>query len=117
TLEWIAEEPTVTILLAPQVEALEQVEVTSRRRREQLQDIPIPVSLVRSEAIEDAGAFTVSRIKEMVPSVQLYASNPRNTTLNIRGMGSTYGLTNDGIDPGVGFYLDGVYLARPAATW
>src|SRR5690606_5494796 len=32
------------------------------------------------------------------------------------GLGSTYGLTNDGIDPGVGFYLDGVYLARPAAT-
>src|SRR5690606_10799028 len=44
------------------------------------------------------------------------SSNPRNTTLNIRGLGSTYGLTNDGIDPGVGFYLDGVYLARPAAT-
>src|SRR5690606_18656626 len=58
-----------------------------------------------------------ARIKEVVPSVQLYASNARNTTLNIRGLGSTYGLTNDGIDPGVGFYLDGVYLARPAATW
>jgi iron complex outermembrane receptor protein len=31
-------------------------------------------------------------------------------------LGSTYGLTNDGIDPGVGFYVDGVYFARPAAT-
>src|SRR5690606_31613619 len=50
------------------------------------------------------------------PSVQLYSSNPRNTTLNIRGLGSTFGLTNDGIDPGVGFYVDGVYYARPAAT-
>jgi len=48
--------------------------------------------------------------------VQLYASNGRNTTLNIRGLGSTFGLTNDGIDPGVGFYIDGVYYARPAAT-
>jgi iron complex outermembrane receptor protein len=46
----------------------------------------------------------------------LYSSNPRNTTLNIRGLGSTFGLTNDGIDPGVGFYVDGVYYARPAAT-
>jgi iron complex outermembrane receptor protein len=36
--------------------------------------------------------------------------------LNIRGLGSTYGLTNDGVDPGVGFYVDGVYYARPAAT-
>src|SRR5690606_35809474 len=46
----------------------------------------------------------------------LYSSNPRNTTLNIRGLGSTFGLTNDGIDPGVGIYVDGVYFARPAAT-
>ncbi|HEX8528891.1 MAG TPA: TonB-dependent receptor, partial [Cytophagales bacterium] len=53
---------------------------------------------------------------ELVPTVQLYSSNPRNTTLNIRGLGSTFGLTNDGIDPGVGFYVDGVYFARPAAT-
>jgi len=105
-----------TISLSPYTEELEQVLITSRRRVEQIQDIPIPVSLVRGSTIEDAGAFNVGRIKEIVPSVQLYASNPRNTTLNIRGLGSTYGLTNDGVDPGVGFYLDGVYIARPAAT-
>jgi len=104
------------IELKPSLNSLEQVLVTSRRRIEQLQDIPIPVSLIRASTIEDAGAFNVNRIKEVVPSVQLYSSNARNTTLNIRGLGSTYGLTNDGIDPGVGFYLDGVYLARPAAT-
>lgn len=108
--------PTL-IELSPSLERLEQVLVTSRRRKEQIQDIPIPVSIVRAATIEDAGAFNVGRIKELVPSVQLYASNARNTTLNIRGLGSTYGLTNDGIDPGVGFYLDGVYLARPAAAW
>src|SRR5690606_12850070 len=67
-------------------------------------------------AIEDAGAFNVNRLIELIPTLQLYASNPRNTTLNIRGLGSTYGLTSDGIDPCVCFYLDGVYLARPAAT-
>ena len=66
--------------------------------------------------MEETGAFNVNRLKELVPSVQLYSSNPRNTTLNIRGQGSTFGLTNDGIDPGVGFYVDGVYYARPAAT-
>ncbi|MFD1768998.1 TonB-dependent receptor [Sphingobacterium suaedae] len=105
-----------TIELNPAMENLNEVVVTSRRRREQLQDIPIPVSLIRATTIEDAGAFNVNRIKEVIPTVQLYSSNPRNTTLNIRGLGSTYGLTNDGIDPGVGFYLDGVYIARPAAT-
>ena len=116
TRKLVVETSPTVIELTPVSNALEQVLVTSRRRVEQIQDIPIPVSIVRSATIEDAGAFNVTRLKEVVPSVQLYSSNPRNTTLNIRGLGSTYGLTNDGIDPGVGFYLDGVYLARPAAT-
>jgi iron complex outermembrane receptor protein len=90
--------------------------ITSRRRREVLQDVPIPISVVTGALVEDAGAFNVNRLKELVPSVQLYSSNPRNTSLNIRGQGSAYGLTNDGIEPGVGFYVDGVYYARPAAT-
>lgn len=95
---------------------LSEVVVTSRRRIEKAQDIPIAVSVVTGKQAEQAGAFNVNRIKELVPSVQLYSSNPRNTGINIRGLGSPYGLTNDGIDPGVGFYVDGVYYARPAAT-
>ncbi len=90
--------------------------VTSRRRRETAQDIPIPITVVGGSTIDESGSFNVNRVKELVPTVQLYSSNPRNTTLNIRGLGSTFGLTNDGIDPGVGFYVDGVYYARPAAT-
>jgi len=95
---------------------LDEIVVTSRRRSEVLQDVPIPITVIGGQAAENAGAFNVNRLKELVPSVQLYASNARNTTLNIRGLGSTFGLTNDGIDPGVGFYVDGVYQARPAAT-
>jgi len=95
---------------------LDEIVVTSRRRSEVLQDVPIAITVIGGQAAENAGAFNVNRLKELVPSVQLYASNARNTTLNIRGLGSTFGLTNDGIDPGVGFYVDGVYQARPAAT-
>ena len=105
------------IELSPPFENLNQVLVTSRRRKEKIQEVPIPISTIKGAALEEAGAFNVNRLKEIVPTVQLYSSNARNTTLNIRGLGSTYGLTNDGIDPGVGFYLDGVYIARPAATW
>jgi iron complex outermembrane receptor protein len=90
------------------------VVITSRRRREVLQDVPIPISVVGGAQIDEAGAFNVSRVKEIVPSVQMYTSNPRNTGVNIRGTGSPFGLTNDGLDPGVGFYIDGVYIARPA---
>jgi iron complex outermembrane receptor protein len=93
-----------------------EVTVTARRRAETVQDIPIPVSVLHAELIEDAGAFNVNRVKEIIPSVQLYTSNPRNTGINIRGIGSPFGLTNDGLDPGVGFYVDGVYYARPAVA-
>jgi iron complex outermembrane recepter protein len=102
-----------------QLQALYQrdtVVITSRRRREILQEVPIPVTVVTGGLVSDAGAFNVNRLKELIPSVQLYSSNPRNTALNIRGQGTTFGLTNDGIEPGVGFYVDGVYYARPAAT-
>lgn len=92
------------------------VVITSRRRREALQDVPIPVTVVTGTSIDEAGAFNVTRIKELIPSVQMYTSNPRNTGLNIRGTGSPFGLTNDGLDPGVGYYIDGVYFARPAAA-
>jgi iron complex outermembrane receptor protein len=95
---------------------LSEVLITARRRTEEVQKVPIPISVISGAIVEEAGAFNVNRVKELVPTVQLYSSNPRNTTLNIRGLGSTFGLTNDGIDPGVGFYVDGVYFARPAAT-
>lgn len=95
---------------------LDDVVISSRRRQESAQDVPIPISVIGGTRAEDAGAFNVNRLKELVPTVQLYSSNARNTTLNIRGLGSTYGLTNDGVDPGVGFYVDGVYYARAAAT-
>lgn len=95
---------------------LAEIVVTSRRRKELLQDVPIPISVVGGTQVDQAGAFNVNRVKELIPSLQLYTSNPRNTGINIRGIGSPFGLTNDGLDPGVGFYVDGVYYARPAAA-
>ena len=102
------------ILLA--ANAIEEVRVTSRRREELAQNVPIPVTVVGGEHVADSGAFNVNRVKELIPSVQLYSSNPRNTAISIRGQGTTFGLTNDGIDPGVGYYIDGVFFARPAIT-
>ena len=113
----ITEWPAAPLAIALENDnSLSEVVITSRRRIETAQNVPIPISVIGGGLIADAGAFNVNRLKELVPTVQLYSSNPRNTTLNIRGLGSTFGLTNDGIDPGVGFYVDGVYFARPAAT-
>ena len=68
---------------------LDQIVVTSRRRSEALQDVPIPISVVGGTQIEQSGAFNVNRVKELIPTVQLYTSNPRNTGINIRGIGFT----------------------------
>jgi len=95
---------------------LAEIVVTSRRRKELLQDVPIPITVIGGTQVDQAGAFNVNRVKELIPSLQLYTSNPRNTGINIRGIGSPFGLTNDGLDAGVGFYVDGVYYARPAAA-
>lgn len=108
-------EKPLEILLNEENQLIEVV-ITSRRRAEKLQNVPIPISVVSGAQADQASAFNVNRLKELIPSVQLYSSNPRNTGINIRGLGSPFGLTNDGIDPGVGFYVDGVYYARPAAT-
>ena len=114
--EYIAEGTPVTIALKEEAKELEEIVVTSRRRKEAVQDVPIPITVIGGSKVAETGSFNVNRLKEFIPSVQLYSSNPRNTSLSIRGLGTTFGLTNDGIDPGVGFYVDGVYYARPAAT-
>ena len=43
--------------------------------------------------------------------MQFYSTNPRNSAINIRGLGAPFGLTNDGLEPGVGLYIDGVFYA------
>ena len=92
------------------------VVVTARRVEEAVQEVPIPVSVLSGELVANAGAFNVNRVKELIPTVQFYSSNPRNSSVTIRGMGAPFGLTNDGIEPGVGLYIDGVFYARPAAA-
>lgn len=94
----------------------ETITVTARRVEENLQDVPIPISVLSADLLADTGSFNVGRLKELIPSLQFYSTNPRNTAVNIRGIGAPFGLTNDGLDAGVGFYVDGVFQARPAAT-
>jgi iron complex outermembrane recepter protein len=94
----------------------ESVIVTARRVEEVVQEVPIPVSVVSGKLVADTGAFNVNRLKELIPTVQFYSTNPRNSAINIRGLGLPFGLTNDGIEPGVGLYIDGAFFARSAAA-
>jgi iron complex outermembrane receptor protein len=106
---------TINVTLTP-ARLTEGVVVTARRVEEAVQEVPIPVSVLTGELVQSAGAFNVNRVKELIPTVQFYSSNPRNSAVTIRGIGSPFGLTNDGIEPGVGLYIDGVFYARPAAA-
>jgi iron complex outermembrane receptor protein len=90
--------------------------VTARRRSETAQDIPIAVTVVGGQQITEIGAFNVARLQQIAPTLQLYSSNPRNTALNIRGLGVPFGLTSDGFEQGVGIYIDDVYYSRVASA-
>ena len=105
----------IDVTLTPS-QITEGVIVTARRIEEVAQEVPIPVSVVSGHLIESVGAFNVNRVKDLIPTVQFYSTNPRNSAINIRGLGAPFGLTNDGIEPGVGLYIDGVFYARPAAA-
>ncbi len=96
--------------------AADDVIVTARRREETAQDVPIALSVVGGETLERTGTNNVGRLTQLQPSLQLYSTNPRNTAVNIRGLGAPFGLTNDGIEQGVGIYIDQVYNSRVAAS-
>jgi iron complex outermembrane receptor protein len=94
----------------------EDVVVTSRRVSESVQRVPVAVSVTSADTVANTGAYNVSRISQQLPSLTIYSQNPRNTSVNIRGIGAPLGLTNDGIEQGVGIYIDQVYYNRVASS-
>jgi iron complex outermembrane receptor protein len=90
--------------------------VTARRRQETAQEVPLAISVIRGDSIESTGNFNVVKLQQLAPTLQVYASNPRNTAVNVRGLGVPFGLTSDGFEQGVGIYVDDVYNARVAAA-
>jgi len=93
-----------------------EILVTARRRQESSQEVPLAISVVGGEHIDSTGSFNVGRLQQLTPTLQFYSSNPRNTAVNIRGLGVPFGLTNDGIEQGVGIYIDDVYNSRVASA-
>ena len=81
---------TMDVTLSPS-RFSQEVVVTARRVEEVAQDVPIPVSVMRGDLVSDTGSFNVNRLKEMIPTVQFYSTNPRNSAINIRGLGAPSG--------------------------
>lgn len=89
----------------------ESVIVTARHTQEREQDVPISMSVLTADSLDATGAYTLADIQHQIPGLVSYNSNPRNSSVGIRGLGVTS--AQDGLDTSVGVYVDGVYLGRP----
>lgn len=90
--------------------------VTARRRVENAQDVPISLTVLGGGQMEATNVSTLDQAKQQIPSLQIFAVNPRNTNINIRNLGSNASVNSDGLDSGVGVYIDDVYYARPGQS-
>lgn len=99
-----------------QVSSVDDIIVSARRRDEALKDVPVAVSAFSSEQLEQSGSADITELTRSAPSLTLQAARGSNSTLIsfIRGVGQQDPLW--GFEPGVGLYMDDVYIARPQAA-
>ncbi|MDR3510576.1 MAG: TonB-dependent receptor [Caulobacteraceae bacterium] len=96
--------------------AVEEIVVTARHRSEDSQKVPAALAVVGGQFLARTNTTNIAQVAQFVPSMQFSFVNARNANINIRGLGNNIGLASDGIDPGVGFYVDQVYYDRPATA-
>ena len=94
---------------------IDAIIVTAQKRSEDVQDVPIAISAFGGEALRERAVVDVASLGALAPNVNLDGGTPFSgssavLSATIRGIGSDDFAFN--IDPGVGIYLDGVYLAR-----
>ena len=94
---------------------LEEITVTARRKEERLQDTPIAVSAFTTEALEERMIINTEQLDQIVPNLQFtndttLAGNNSSSNIFIRGVGQTDPTST--VDPGVGLYIDDVYMGQ-----
>jgi len=95
---------------------LQQVVVTARRRSEQLQNVPLTITAFDANTLQADDINSLSDLESLVPNMKISQDRATSSTINvyIRGVGQSDPLW--GFQPGVGVYIDDVYLARPQAA-
>ena len=93
---------------------LEVVMVTAQRRAEPLQNVPISVTAINGDRIQEGEIMSVSDIAAVTPNFVFTQFNIGEPEYTVRGIGST----NDsaGSDPSVGMFIDDVYIGRTGGT-
>lgn len=89
------------------------VTVTARKREETIQDVPVAVTAFTADSLDKLNVQDIGDLGAQVPNLTIYAARGSSSTATayIRGVGQADPLW--GVDPGVGIYLDDVYIARP----
>ena len=98
---------------AEQKKGLERIEVTARKTVESLQEVPVSITSIGAAELDEKGISVLTEIQQFSPNTTLQNSRGTNSTLTafIRGVGQQDPLW--GYEPGVGIYIDDVYVARP----
>ncbi len=96
-------------------QTVEEVVVTAQKTSQNVQNVPIAVTAVTAKALQQKGINDVAKLSNIAPNVSLDAGTPFSgsdavLSAYIRGIGQDDFAFN--LDPGVGVYVDGVYLAR-----
>jgi outer membrane receptor protein involved in Fe transport len=91
---------------------LEEIMVTAQKRVQSVQDIPISISAVSGEAMENALVADIFDLRAVVPALEIRAVDPpsQGTSFAIRGLGTS--VFNMGFEPTVATFIDGVYRSR-----
>jgi len=96
-------------------EDMQAIVVTARRRDERLQDVPSAVTAIGAQALERGGANNLADIESAVPNLSLHVGDAKNAVVYLRGVGQVDSLAF--ADPGVGIYIDDVYLGRAQGSF
>ncbi len=96
---------------AQDVTAVDEIIVTAQKREQSLQDVPIVVTTLSEQVLEDAGVRDIKDRQNLTPGLTVTSTTSETiTTARIRGVG-TVG-DNPGLESSVGVVIDGVYRAR-----
>lgn len=87
------------------------VVVTAQRREQSLQDVPVAVSNLSAEVLQDAGATDLLNIQQLIPSLTMeQTTGPGFATFRIRGIGNLGNIPN--FESAVGLFVDGAYRSK-----
>ncbi len=91
---------------------VEEITVTAQKREEPLQETPLSVTALTSEALEQKGVADVVDLGQAAPNVRIVSNpgSPASTTISMRGVAQ--GDPQVALNPKVGLYVDGVYIAK-----